>query len=171
MTTFLVTQGTSTNLANDVVGTNIYPVSKIDIGAAGASSLFTGTLGAVTNLAGGTVGVLTSGTVDTVGLLNANYFSTVVSTGTNTFGTIKASVAGSAIYVTDLIVSVGSVTTLEIGDGTVGATDLIGTLQLNQYGGMVSNFRSPIKTSVSGTLVYKQSVGCPLTITAIGYVK
>lgn len=182
-----INQGTQTNIAADAVGTVNYQTIKLDVGAAGASSLFTGTLGAVTNLAGGTVtalakgtistgtfamttGTVSVGTVDAISQLPPNYFGTVVTTGTNTLGTIKGSVAGSAIYVTDLIVSVGSATTLVIGNG---GTDLplIGTLSFAQYGGMVANFKVPIFTSAGSALVYKQSVGCTLSITAQGYVK
>jgi hypothetical protein len=175
-----INEGTATTIKTDTVGGIEYQVVKLDVGAAGASSLFTGTLSQVSKgtitalgagtITGGTLSNLNFGTVDTY-YLHPNAFATVVSTGTNAFGTIKAAVAGSAIYITDLIVSVGSATVVEIGDGTVGASDIIGSLQFAQYGGMVCNFRTPIKTSSAGTLVYKQSVGCPLSMTVIGFVK
>lgn len=108
--------------------------------------------------------------VDVAGTLPAGVFGTVVSTGTTTLGTIKAAVSGSVIYVTDIVVSVGSATTLVIGNGGTNLP-LLGTLSLGQYGGMVSNFNVPIYTSAGSALVYQQSVGCPLTITCQGYVR
>lgn len=178
-----VNQGTNTFVPGDSVGTTVYPVMKLDVGAAGASSAFTGTLGAVTNLAGGTVtalakgtisagtiDVLSSGTVDSVSKFPPNPWGTTVSTGTTTLGTIKAAVAGSAIFVTDLIVSAGSATTVVIGMGGT-STPLIGTLSLAQYGGFVSNFRVPGSVTSGSALVYQQSVGCTLSVTATGFVR
>lgn len=188
MANIKINEGTATTIKTDTVSGAEYQVVKLDVGAAGASSAFTGTIKDVTtitsvaNLVKGTVTALAAGTITGGTLGNLNFgtvdsfyrhpdaFATVVTTGTNTFGTIKAAVAGSAIYITDLIISVGSATVVEIGDGTVGATDIIGSLSFAQYGGMVCNFRSPVKTSTAGTLVYKQSVGCPLTMTVTGYV-
>lgn len=180
MAQFQVTQGTQTNLANDPVGTNVYPISKIDIGGAGASSLFTGTLGAITNLAGGTItalakgtvsaGTINVGTIDTISQLPPNNWGTVVSTGTTALGTIKAAVSGSQIFVTDLIISVGSATTVVIGNGGT-STPLVGTLSLNQYGGIAMPFRIPLATTAGSALTYQQSVGCPMTITAQGFVR
>jgi hypothetical protein len=177
-----ITSGTQQPVyVKDNTGTSIQVV-KIDVGSGTTLADFGGTITAVNNLANGsvrmTVGTLTTGTLQNLvggtvstNVLPDNNFATVVSTGTTSFGTIKAAVSGSAIYITDLIVSVGSVTNVEIGDGTTGATNLLGTLQLAQYGGMVSNFRIPLKTSSGGTLVYKQSVGCPLSLTVLGFVK
>jgi hypothetical protein len=135
---------------------------------------------------GGTVGVLSNlvtGTVARVGTVqNVNFgtfdtfyrhpdrFGTVVSTGTNTMGTIKAGIAGSAIYVTDLIISAGSATNVEIGNGGT-SLPLIGTLHLAANGGAVMNFNTPINTSAGSDLVYKQSTAIsPLTITCNGYI-
>ena len=168
MSGILITEGTSTNIAADTVGTTNYQKVKLDIGAAGASSLFTGTLGAITNLAGGTI---TAGTMDTISQALPNNWQTTVTTGTSTLGTIKAPIAGSAIYVTDLIISVGAGTTdIVIGDGGT-STPLIGTSTFTAFGGLVSNFRVPLKTTAGSALVYKQSAGQTLSITAIGFVK
>ncbi len=162
-----ITQGTEIAIKTTTDGTTQIQNVRVD----GGTVLATGTVvvSAGTTL-GGTLQNLNFGTIDTF-YIPANNFATVVSTGTTSFGTIKAAVSGSAIYITDLVISAGSVTNVEIGDGTTGASNILGTLQLTQYGGMVANFRIPLKTSTSGTLVYKQSVGCPLTITAQGYVK
>ncbi len=60
MSGVLITQGTATNIQTDLVGTTNYQIVKLDRGIAGASSLFTGTIDAVTNLAAGTVTALSS---------------------------------------------------------------------------------------------------------------
>jgi hypothetical protein len=178
-----ITQGTQNNIQTDLVGTTNYQIVKLDRGAAGASSLFTGTLDALTNLAGGTVGVVAkgtmsagtvdlmkAGTIDTISQFPPNPWGTTVSTGTTTLGTIKAAVAGSAIFVTDLIISAGSATTVVLGMGGT-STPFIGTLSLAQYGGLSTNFRTPGSVTSGSALVYQQSVGCPLSVTAIGFVR
>jgi hypothetical protein len=172
MSGILITEGTSLNVAADTVGTTNYQKVKLDIGAAGASSLFTGTLGAVTNLAGGTVTNQLAGTIETVSQLPPGYFGTTVTTGTNTLGTIKAAIgAGTSIYVTDLIISVGAGTTdVVLGNGGT-STPLMGTSTFTAFGGLVSNFRVPLQTTAGSALVYKQSGTITLTITAVGFVK
>ena len=105
-----------------------------------------------------------------LGMRHADAFATVVSTGTNTLGTIKAGVSGSVIYVTDLIVSVGSASNVEFGNGGT-SLPLIGTLALAANGGAVMNFRTPLATSAGSALVYKQSAAIsPLSITALGFI-
>jgi len=59
----LINQGTQTTVATDDVSSVHYPVMKMDIGADGLSSPFTGTLGAITNLDGGTINKVEGGTV------------------------------------------------------------------------------------------------------------
>ncbi len=173
MAQFQVTQGTQSNLANDPVGTNIYPISKIDIGAAGASVPFTGTFlgGTIDKGTIAQVGTVNSGTVDSVSQMPPNYWGTTVSNGTTTLGTIKPAVSGSAIFVTDLIISVGTLASnVVIGAGGT-STPFIGTLSFAANGGMVSNFRVPGSVTSGSALVYQQSVGIPLTITAQGFVR
>ncbi len=167
MSTFLVTQGTSTNLANDPVGTNVYPVSKIDIGAAGASVAFTGTF------LGGTInqGTVNAGTIDATSQFPPSPWQTTVTTGTNALGTIKAAVSGSAIFITDLIISVGTLASnVVIGMGGT-STPFIGTLSFAANGGMVSNFRVPGSITSGSALVYQQSAGISLSIYAAGFVR
>lgn len=183
MANIIINQGTQTTVKTDTVGGIEYPVFKLDRGAAGASSLFTGTLDAVTSVAnmvkgtvtrleGGTVGVVsavTTGTVDTIGLLHADKWGTVITSGTSTLGTIKAAVAGSQIFITDITISVGSPSNVVIASGGT-STPILGTLFLNANGGAVENFRTPIYTVAGSALVYKQSADGPMTITASGYV-
>jgi hypothetical protein len=145
-----ITQGTQTIVAADTVSGAQYQIVKLDTGAAGASSPFTGTLSSIP-------------------VVIPTYWSATVNTGTNTMGTIKAAVgAGTRIYVTDLIVSVGSASNVVIGDGTV-TSILAGTFNFAANGGLTSNYKQPLMTSQGGTLVYQQSAGGPMCIVATGY--
>lgn len=172
MAAIKINQGTNTVIQTVAVGGTETQVVRLDIGSGATTAEFGGTINRVTDLLKGTITAVSNlafGTVDTF-YRHPDAFSVIASTGTTDFGTIKAAVTGSVIYITDLIISAGSATNVEIGDGTVGASNIMGTLQFAQYGGMVCNFRTPVKTSSGGTLVYKQSVGCPLTITCNGFV-
>jgi hypothetical protein len=51
------------------------------------------------------------------------------------------------------------------------STPILGTLSFAQNGGMVSNFRMPLQVTSGSALVYQQSVGCSLSISAQGFVK
>lgn len=188
----IVNIGTALTMASDDISSVHYPRMKVSLGADGAASDWTGNIpsgtitkleggtlgvlaaGTITKLEGGTLGVLangtiSNGTVSTVGIRHPDTFATVVSTGTTALGTIKAAVSGSAIYITDIVISAGSATTVVIASGGT-STPVIGSLQLNQYGGMVGNFITPLFTANGSALVYQQSVGCPLSITCAGYV-
>jgi hypothetical protein len=198
-----INEGTQSNVATDKIGSVNYQVVKLDVGAAGVSSAFTGSLtnvavlnagtvtslanmvkGTVTRVEGGTIGNLSTGTINAIasGTITAgtvavdkysyhfaDAFGTTIQVSVNTLGTIKAAVAGSAIYITDIVISVGTATNLVIGDGVV-SKPVIGTLYLNTNGGMVGNFVNYPHTSAGSALVYQQSVAGPLTITCNGYV-
>lgn len=173
-----ITQGTQTNIYTKLnAGTEI-GVVKLDIGSGTAISDFGGTLLALNNLAAGTVtalskGTVSTGTVDSISQLPPNSWGTTISTGGtggSNLGTIKAAVAGSQIFVTDLIISAGTVTTLVIGNGGT-STPLVGTLSFATNGGLVSNFRTPLATTAGSALTYQQSVANTLTITAYGFVR
>ena len=176
-----VNEGTQTDVYSVVNGGTEIQVVKLDIGAGTTISDFGGTLPVVNNLTNGTVRVsvgtiatgtiqnLVTGTVDTVGLTHADKFGTVISTGTSTLGTIRAAVAGSVIYVTDLIISAGSATNVEIASGGT-STPIMGTAYLAANGGLVANFRTPLYTASGSALVYKQSTNGPLTISCLGYI-
>lgn len=185
MANLLLNQGTQSAVPTDLIGTLNYPIVKLDVGALGASSPFTGTLGAVTNFAGGTItslvkgtistgtintGTINTGTVDSVSQFPLNSFGTTVTTGTNTLGTIKPAVSGSAIFVTDILVSAGTTTTLVIGMGGT-STPLIGTISLAANGGFVSNYRVPGSVISGSALVYQQSVGGVLSLSVNGFVR
>lgn len=169
-----INQGTQTAINATAVGGVQTQVVRLDVGSGTTASDFGGTITEVANLVKGTItalanGTIGAGTISTIGLKHADAFATVIVSGTSAFGTIKPAVSGSAIYVTDLIVSAGSATNVEIGSGGT-STPIVGTLLLAANGGAVMNFRTPIQTASGSALVYKQSADAPLTITALGYV-
>jgi hypothetical protein len=161
MSNIQVTQGTQTAIRSTAISANEYQHVIVNQGTT-ADSPFTGTF------LGGTIN---TGTVDSVSQFPPNYFGTTVSTGTTTLGTIKPAVAGSAIFVTDLIISVGTLASnVVLGMGGT-STPLIGTLSFAANGGMVSNFRTPGSVTSGSALVYQQSAGIPLSITVNGFVR
>lgn len=197
----MINEGTQTNIAADAVGTQQYPTVKLDVGAAGAAALFTNTLGTVQNLNAGTItalakgtisvgtvavstgtiaggtltalgaGTITNGTILTIGQRHADEFATVVSTGTNTLGTIRAAVTGSAIYVTGIVISVGSASNVIIGNGGT-SLPLLGTLFFNANGGIAyTPINPPLRTTAGSALVYQQSTAISsMTIAVQGYI-
>lgn len=185
----VVNTGTALTMASDDISSVHYPRVKISVGADGAAADWAGTIGTVVNLNNGTVrisvgtittgtiqnlvsGTINSGTVESlnIGRRHADEFATVVSSGTSVMGTIRAAVAGSAIYVTGLIVSAGSATNVEIASGGT-STPIVGTLFFNANNGVAAMpFDPPLRTASGSALVYKQSTNGPLTITCVGYV-
>ena len=191
-----INEGTQTDVYTVVnAGTEIQVV-KLDVGAGTAIADFGGTITAVNNLANGTVrisvgtittgtlqnlisgtinaiaaGTITNGTILTFGLRHADEFATVVSTGTNTLGTIRAAVSGSAIYVTGIVISVGSASNVVIGNGGT-SLPLLGTLFLNANAGIaLTPIDPPIRTTAGSALVYQQSAAISsMTIMAVGYI-
>ena len=73
------------------------------------------------------------------------------------------------MQITDLIISAGSATNVEIGNGGT-STPLIGTLFFSANGGAVMAFKTPLITTAGSSLVYKQSTNGPLTITCAGFL-
>ena len=184
---FQINTGTALTIATDDISDVHYPKVKLDVGADGVSSAFTGTLGAVTNLAGGTVGrvgggsiVVTGGTINT-GTIFAQTIGTEVNpanewtasgnlTGTAT-GTIRAASAGSVIYVTSLIVSVESAGRVSIASGTP-TSPIIGTMNFNANGGIAAMpMNPPLRTTSGSALVYNQSGTGVLGYWASGYIE
>lgn len=177
-----ITQGTQTALPIDTVGTVDYPISKIDVGNLGSTVPWQGsvvvTTGTITISGGigttnvGTIntGTINVGTVDSVSQMPPNQWGTVINSGTSTVGTLKAGIGGSVIYITDLIISVGTASNVVLGNGTP-TVPLAGTMFFNGNGGLVSNFRVPLVASSGSAIVYQQSANTSLSITAQGYVK
>jgi hypothetical protein len=181
MAQFQVNQGTQTQLANDVVGTNTYPSSKIDIGAAGVSvpwlgQITSGTITqlppvAITTIASLAAGTITTGTVDSVSQLPLNSFGTSINTAGTAFGTIKAAVAGSSIYITDLTISMSVVSgTIALYNGA-NSNLLAGSWAFNANGGLVNNYRVPIQGLSGSALCYQQQGTASVGITAQGFVR
>jgi len=111
-----------------------------------------------------------TGTMQIIGLRHADEFATLVSSGTSTLGTIKGGVSGSAIYITGLVISVGSASNVVIASGGT-STPILGTLFFNANAGVVAMpFDPPIRTASGSALVYQQSTNGPITITVVGYV-
>jgi len=174
-----VTEGTAKAIAADDVSSVWYQKVKLDIGADGVSSAFTGTIteidnlkgGTVTSLEGGTVGELTNiagGTVQTSPAIHGDEWGTIVETTGTATGTIKPVVSGSTIYITDLIVSSNSGGTVIIGDGT--PTVKLVEAYLGANGGFVSNFKTPRHTTSGSALVFNQPGTGTITLTCTGYV-
>ena len=155
------------------------------------SSAFTGTLGAVTNLAAGTLTRLTAGTLTALGLGTittgtfnrgtvqtigtsirhvAEFATAVTLTGTAT-GTLQAAVSGSVHYVTSLIVSVESSGRMAIASGTP-TSPIIGTMNFNANGGIAAMpINPPIRTASGSALVFNQSGTGVIGIFAGGFTE
>lgn len=108
MASILINQGTQTAIANDTIGTVNYQVVKVDMGTAGVSNPFSGTLPAVSNLEKGTITRLENGTVQ------ANMMT----------GTVTSLLGGSIVQ------TVGTVNTGTINAGTLNRVGQVGTLEV-----------------------------------------
>ncbi len=172
----LVTEGTAKAIAADDVSSVWFQRVKLDVGADGVSSAFTGTIGAVTNVAGGTIarlggGTLTnlaSGTVNTISGPHEDYFGSVGTIGATATGTLVGSVAGSAVYITDIAISCEGAATVTIGNGTP-TVRMLGPLYFAANGGCISNLMIPLKSSVGSDVVYNTGGGT-VSISATGYI-
>lgn len=174
MSVITINEGTQTGMFANQNGTIHIPYTKLDAGVGTVRQDWNGTIPFIGNLNTGTIaraGTLQAGTVDTISQLPPNNWATTVNTGTSTLGTIKAAVSGSQIFVTDLVISVGSATNVEIASGGT-STPIVGTMFFNANGGAVLNYRTPIATVAGSALVFKQSAAIsPITITAQGFVR
>lgn len=193
---FAVSAGTGVTLAADDIGGVYTPRIKLDVGADGLTSAFTGTLASITNLAAGTVtsvanlaagtvtrlnggtltalgiGTISVGTVLDIGLRHGDEFATVVTgTGTAT-GTVRAAVAGSAIYVTTAIISAGTATTnIGLSSGTPTSNNVLGTLTFAANGGLAAMpLNPPLRTTSGSALVWSQSGTSNVSLTISGYI-
>ena len=187
-----INQGTQSDILTTQIGGTETQIIRLDVGVGTTRSDFGGSIANVANLAkgtitmieGGTIGILTAGTINalasgtitngtllTIGLRHADEFATQISSGTSVLGTIRGSVAGSQIFVTGLVISVGSASNVEIGSGGT-STNIAGTFFFNANGGAVlMPINPPLRTASGSALVYKQSVSGPLSIMAQGYIE
>lgn len=187
---FQINVGTAQTISADEIGTVKYPRVKLSVGADGVAADWQGTINTVAALTNGTVrvsvgtvvagtltnlisGTINSGTVESlnIGRRHADEFATVVSSGTNVLGTIRAAVAGSVIYVTGIVISVGSASNVVIGNGGT-SLPVLGTLFFNANGGIAyTPIDPPLRTSSGSALVYQQSAAISsMTIQAVGYI-
>jgi len=183
MANIKINEGTATTIKTDTVSGAEYQVVKLDVGAAGASSLFTGTIKDVTNIAnltkgtvtalatgtitGGTLGNLNFGTVDTF-YRHPDAFATIVSNTGTALGTVKAAVNGSAHYITDMTISAQTAAqcALYAGSTLVRA----GTYYFADTGGMVNNLNTPIVIAAGSEITFR-TIGTGLvTLELRGYV-
>lgn len=174
MAAFLVTQGTQTQLANDVVGTNVYPISKIDYGAAGVSTLFTGTILQVTTISGiasGSVtGTIQQNPVPVVTPLNQGTLGTA---GGSFFGTLSAvSGAGTKQYITGLSVigQAGTVDVRILAGSAIQGTGVLGAGNVVPGGGYVRDFTNPFPTGTNAEITY-HFVGAGTAFIVLNYWK
>src|SRR3990167_7718436 len=159
-----ITQGTQTDIATDDVSGVQFQKIKLDTGADGISSAFTGTLGAITNLAGGTLTrleggsvVVTAGTIsdlDTVGTVGRlEGGSVVVTTGTTNVTTGSIVVTAGTMTTGTLTKNAYRPVNQATSFGTVGTAggSLFGTISGTSGGGTVHLVSNVDIVQVTGT--------------------
>ena len=159
-----INQGTNTIVASDDVSGTQYQVIKLDMGGDGVSNPFTGTISAVTNLAGGTITSLQGGTV------SSNILSGSITVTASTI-TVLPNIPGGTIGVVSSVAEVanlakGTITRLE--GGTVSSNILSGSIAViagtvASVGtipgiGVVSNLTSGSVTMTVGTLTVMPNI-------------
>ena len=167
-----ITQGTQSIVAADDVSSVYYPRFKLDIGADGAASPFTGTVPEVTGLKSGTVtvvGNVNTGTISTVGLVHPDSFGSIGTISSTSTGTVHAAVAGSVIYITDVVISTDTASSITVSSGT-STVPLLGPLHLAANGGMVGNFVTPLETASGSAVVYDQTGAGTMSVLVKGYI-
>lgn len=126
----------------------------------GIGVLADGTIKKITNLAGGTV--------EAVNMPHSDDFGAVGTLGGTATGTIKALVSGSAIIVTDLMISSEGAATVIIGDGTP-TSRLAEIFFPSGANTPITGLLTPIKTTSGSALVYSTGGGTA-AVTATGYI-
>ena len=176
-----LTQGTQTIIRTDLVMGTETQVVRLDIGSGTTASNFGGTIsrvtdllkGTVTNLVSGTInalasGTISAGTVQPYGLRHADAFATIVSNSGTVLGTVKAGVAGSAHYITDMLISAQGACTAVVYAGSTLVRG--GTYYFGANGGLINNLNTPI-TIDAGSAITFSTVGTGLvTLEIRGYI-
>lgn len=143
-----ITEGTAKAIAADDVSDVFYQKIKLDMGADGLSSPFTGTITEITNVADGTVVV---GTVPGIGVLSLGTVKVTEGSAVLKGGTITTILAGTQeLLGTVANLGKGTITKIEGGtignlasgsvvitDGTIGDMDTIGTIGVIEGGSVV----------------------------------
>ncbi len=160
----VVNTGTALTMASDDISNVHYPRVKIAVGPDNTAADWAGTIG--------TVSILTAGTVDTVGLRHADAFGSRAETASGTGGAnIHGAVSGSQIFVTDLVISVGT-TAMQVSlhPGGTANTAVFGPYTFAANGGIVSNFRTPRAVTSGSALVFTTNADGTVTVEVDGYI-
>jgi hypothetical protein len=121
--------------------------------------------GTIENLDGGSV-VVTAGTVWPT--THGDNFGSSGTLGGTATGTVHALVSGSAIYVTDLMISSEGAATVIIGDGT--PTSPLAEVFFNAAGNApMTGLKTPLETTSGSALVYSTGGGT-VAVVASGYI-
>jgi hypothetical protein len=170
-----ITEGTTTNIKTTTdSGAEIQHI-RADGGTVGLlSSLTNGTVrvsvgtivaGTLTALGNGTIG---AGTVQTYGLRHADAFATITSNTGTMLGTVKAGVAGSAHYITDMTISAQTEANVALYAGSTLVR--AGTYYLADNGGLVNNLNTPIIIDAGSEITFN-TIGTGLvTLELRGYI-
>jgi hypothetical protein len=168
-------EGTTKFLHVDGVGTEFYNVTKLDVGVAGAASLFNGTL-AVNNL--GTVGsVVNVGSLTSVGMLTAGTLTTgslsnVAMLNAGTITTVGSNVGVGTVTNLGTLNNVGSLTS--IGVLTAGTLTTLPAVTLNtKYSGsaiLTAHVLGTAGAALAGTLVAPVGAGTYVYLTGFSIV-
>ena len=148
-----VTQGTQTYVYSLLNGGTEIPVIKLDVGAGTTLSAFTGTLGAVTNIAGGTI------QQSNLPVQLGTSYAVVGTAGAAAWGTIIAAAgAGTKQYVAGVdIIGVSGTAEIAITNIGVGGSAGAGVLArgfIPPSGGISKNFNPIQASAANGTLAY-----------------
>lgn len=158
-----INQGTQTTIATDLVGTVNYQVIKLDVGTAGASSLFAGTLSRVSTIGTLEVGTVSVGSITNLGsVTNVGTIKEITTVANLTNGSINVT-AGTEIITGGTLNNLASGTinaaTAVLNSGTINvATAVIttlpnlpqGSIQVTAGTGIVTG--GTIQNLVSGTI-------------------
>lgn len=167
MANVLINQGTQTAVAVDTVGTVNYQAIKLDMGTAGVSNPFSGTIPTVTNLAGGSIvvtngtishGTIDSGTIKLDGRTSRNILSYGTTFGGTAagYGTLIGSAAigaGTSAWICDLSIinskGIGTTTAL-VGFGTVlNGTSVLAKGDFGPQGGIEKAYTFPVNAGMT----------------------
>ncbi len=162
----LISEGTAKSIAADDVSSVYFQKVKIDIGADGVSSPYTGTTNELTNLVAGTITKVEGGTIDVIAD-GTVVVGTVPGIGVLALGTVKVT-EGSAV------VKAGTITTI-----LAGTQELLGTVANLAKGtltaitaGTITQKAGTVTTILAGTQELLGTVGnlAKGTITSVANV-
>ena len=152
MSSISLNQGTEKAVATDQIGTVNYQIVKLDMGTAGVSNPFSGTIPTVTNLAGGTL------KLDGRSGRNILSYGTTFGGTAAGYGTLVGSAAvgaGTSIWVNDLSIinskGTGNLTAL-IGFGTaLNGTSVLAKGDFSAQGGIEKHYSLPVNAGMTNS--------------------